>query len=152
MRREYPLAPVVGVGAVIVEHDRALLVKRRHAPLADAWSIPGGALELGETIRDALVREVREETGLSVEVADLLGIFDRIIRDAKGEILYHYILIDFLCRITGGECRARDDAKEIRWFTLDEITTLSLPEDTAEVLRLGFEKKRLKHDLPARPG
>jgi 8-oxo-dGTP diphosphatase len=140
MKREYPDAPLVGVGAIIVEKNRVVLVKRGHPPLAGEWSIPGGVLEVGETLRQAAAREALEETGLTIEPADLLGVFDRILRDADGRTLYHYVLIDFLCRRIGGELRAAGDADDARWFARDEVGELSLAEDTAEVIQLGFAK------------
>jgi len=140
MKREYPDFPLVGVGAIIIEDGRVLLVKRGHPPLAGEWSIPGGVLEVGETLREAAIREAREETCLRVEPADLLGVYDRVSRDDDGGTVYHYVLIDFLCRRVGGEARAADDADEVRWFTLEEAGELALPEDTAEVIRLGFQK------------
>jgi 8-oxo-dGTP diphosphatase len=142
MKREYPDSPLVGVGAVIVEDGRVLLVKRGHPPLAGEWSIPGGVLEIGETLREAAVREASEETCLTVEPSDLLGVYDRILRDDTGRTLYHYVLIDFLCRPIGGTALAADDADEVRWFAPDELQNLRLPEDTAEVVRLGLEKAK----------
>jgi mutator protein MutT len=140
MKREYPDAPLVGVGAIIIEQDRVVLVKRAHAPLAGAWSIPGGVLEVGETLRQAAVREALEETGLVVEVGELLGVYDRILRDADERTLYHYVLIDFLCRRIAGEPQSAGDAAEARWFTRAEVGDLSLAQDTADVIKLGFEK------------
>jgi 8-oxo-dGTP diphosphatase len=140
MKREYPDSPLVGVGAVIIEDGRVLLVKRGHPPLAGEWSIPGGVLELGETLREAAVREVREETCLTVETAELLGVYDRVLRDDDGHTLYHFVLVDFLCRRVGGKAQAADDADEVRWFTPAEARELPLAEDTAEVIRVGFEK------------
>jgi 8-oxo-dGTP diphosphatase len=140
MKREYPDQPLVGVGAVIVEAGRVVLVKRGHPPLAGEWSIPGGVLEVGETVREAAVREALEETGLTVEPADLLGVFDRVIFDETGRTKYHYVLIDFLCRRIAGEPQAAGDAAEARWFTKEELAKLSLAKDTAEVIRLGFER------------
>jgi 8-oxo-dGTP diphosphatase len=140
MKREYPDSPLVGVGAIIIEDDRVLLVKRGHPPLAGEWSIPGGVLEVGETLREAAVREALEETGLTVEPADLLGVYDRILRDADERTIYHYVLIDFLCRRVAGEPRPSGDAAEARWFAREEIEDLSLAKDTAEVIELGFEK------------
>ena len=140
MKREYPDSPLVGVGAIIIQDGRVLLVKRGHPPLAGEWSIPGGVLELGETVRAAAVREAREETCLTVEPAELLGVYDRVLRDDAGRTLYHFVLIDFLCRPVAGQAQAADDADEVRWFTPAEVEKLELAEDTAEVVRLGFQK------------
>jgi 8-oxo-dGTP diphosphatase len=140
MNREYPDRPFVGVGAIIVEDSRVLLVKRGHAPLAGEWSIPGGVLEVGETLREAAVREVLEETSLTVEPTALLGVYDRILRDADQRTLYHYVLIDFLCHCLSGEAQAAGDAAEVRWFGQEEIPSLALAKDTAEVIHLGLEK------------
>ena len=142
MKREYPDAPLVGVGAVIVEDGCVLLVKRGHPPLAGEWSIPGGVLELGETLREAAIREAREETSLTVETADLLGVYDRVLRDEAQRTRYHYVLVDFLCRRVSGEAQAAGDAAEVRWCTPTEASGLKLAEDTAEVIRLGFAKSQ----------
>ena len=140
MKREYPDTPFVGVGAVIIHDGRALLAKRGHPPQDGEWSIPGGLLEVGEPVRQAAAREAREETGLIVEPQELLGVFDRVVRDPAGKVRYHYVLIDFLCRQVGGELHAASDAAEVRWFTPAEVEALPLPKDTAEVIRLGFER------------
>jgi 8-oxo-dGTP diphosphatase len=140
MRREFPEIPLVGVGAIIIEESRVLLVKRAHPPLQAQWSIPGGVLEVGELVREAAVRETREETGLIVEPSDLLGVYDRILRTPEKRVQYHYVLIDFLCRRVGGELAAADDAAEVRWFTHDELPPLKLAEDTLDVIRKGFAK------------
>jgi len=140
MKREYPDVPLVGVGAIIVDRDRVVLVKRGHAPLQGEWSIPGGVLEVGETLRQAAVREVLEETGLRVEVDELLGVYDRILRDSDERTRYHYVLIDFLCRRIDGEPLGAGDAAKARWFTRDELAGLSLAPDTEDVIKLGFEK------------
>ena len=143
MKREFPEIPLVGVGAVIidktgVEQARVLLVKRARPPLQAQWSIPGGALEIGELVREAVVREAREETGLIVEPGELLGVYDRIVRDAQQRVQYHYVLIDFLCRRRGGELAAADDASEARWFTRQELPALNLVADTLDVIGRGF--------------
>jgi 8-oxo-dGTP diphosphatase len=140
IRREFPELPLVGVGAIIIEGDRVLLVKRAHPPIQGQWSIPGGVLEVGEMVREAAVREAREETGLVVEPGELLGVYDRILRDPEQRVQYHYVLIDFLCRPVGGELLAASDAAEVRWFGREELLSLQLAEDTLEVIGKGFEK------------
>ena len=140
MPREFPEFPLVGVGAVIIEQGRVLLVKRARPPLLAQWSIPGGALEVGELVREAVMREAREETGLIVEPGELLGVYDRVVRDAHERVQYHYVLIDFLCRRVGGELAAADDAAEVRRFTREELPGLRLAEDTLDVIRKGFAK------------
>jgi 8-oxo-dGTP diphosphatase len=139
LQREFPKFPLVGVGAIIIEGDRVVLVKRAHPPIQGHWSIPGGVLEVGEMVREAAIREAREETGLTVEPGELLGVYDRILRDPDHRVQYHYVLIDFLCRRRGGELRAASDAAEVRWFTREELATLNLAEDTLEVIQKGFE-------------
>src|SRR5579863_6845901 len=121
MKREYPEQPLVGVGAIIIENSRVLLVKRAHPPLQAQWSIPGGVLELGELVREAAIREAREETGLTVEPGELLGVYDRVLRDPEKRVQYHYVLVDFLCRAVGGELQAATDATEVRWFTREDL-------------------------------
>ena len=140
IRREFPELPLVGVGAIIIEGDRVLLVKRAHPPIQGQWSIPGGVLEVGEMVREAAVRESREETGLLVKPGELLGVYDRILRDPEQRVQYHYVLIDFLCRVVGGELLAASDAAEVRWFRREELPALRLAEDTLEVIGKGFEK------------
>src|ERR1035438_7074176 len=126
MKREFPEVPLVGVGAIIIEDSRVLLVKRAHPPLQAQWSIPGGVLEVGELVREAAIREAREETGLIVEPADLLGVYDRVLRDVEQRVQYHYVLIDFLCRRVGGELLAASDAVEVGWFTREQLPALKL--------------------------
>ncbi|HTW46880.1 MAG TPA: NUDIX hydrolase [Acidobacteriaceae bacterium] len=146
MRREYPDAPIAGVGAVIVVRDaargpRVLLIRRAQEPLKGEWSLPGGAVELGETLEEAVRREALEETGLAVEVVDTVKAFDRISRDAEGRVRYHYVLVDFLCRVTGGvDCEqaiaCATDALEARWAgpgELDGLTSL-----TVEVIQMAW--------------
>jgi len=139
MNREFPELPLVGVGAIIIEGNRVVLVKRAHPPIQGQWSIPGGVLEVGELVREAAIREAREETGLIVEPGELLGVYDRILRNEK-RVQYHYVLVDFLCRPVGGELQAASDAAEVRWFTREELPGLKLAEDTFEVIQKGFAK------------
>jgi 8-oxo-dGTP diphosphatase len=141
MKREFPEHPIIGVGAVIIKDGHVLLAKRAHPPIAGQWSIPGGALEVGELVREAAVREAREETGLIVEPGELLGVFDRVLRNPQQRVQYHYVLIDFLCRPIGGELCAASDAAEVRWFTREELPALNLADDTHEVILKGLEKR-----------
>jgi 8-oxo-dGTP diphosphatase len=138
MSREYPDNPLIGVGAVIVQNGRVLLIRRGHAPLLGEWSLPGGVLECGETLRQATIREAREETGLIVETADLLGVYERVIRSDDGRVRYHYVLIDFLCRRVEGDLQAGSDAADVRWFLSEELDALNLPRDTRDVIQKGF--------------
>ena len=140
MQREYPEKPLVGVGAIIIENSRVVLVKRSHPPLQGQWSIPGGVLEIGEMVRDAAIREAREETGLTVEPGELVGVFDRVLRDPNGRVQYHYVLVDFLCRRVSGELAAAGDAAAARWFTREELPAMNLAEDTLEVIDKGFAR------------
>jgi ADP-ribose pyrophosphatase YjhB (NUDIX family) len=140
MQREFPEVPLVGVGAIIIEDSRVLLVKRAHPPLQARWSIPGGVLEVGELVREAAIREAREETGLTVEPSDLLGVYDRILRNPAQRVQYHYVLIDFLCRRVAGDLTAASDAAEVRWFSREDLPALCLAEDTLDVIFKGFHK------------
>ena len=143
VKREYPDAPIAGVGAVIVAEDAArgpmvLLIRRAQEPLKGEWSLPGGAVELGETLEEAIRREVLEETGLVVEPVDIVQAFDRIARDPAGRVRYHYVLVDFLCRVTGGADMQRPvacatDALEGRWAGPDDLDGLT--PLTVEVIR-----------------
>jgi mutator protein MutT len=110
--RQYPERPIVGVGAVIVSAGKVLLVKRRYEPLAGRWSIPGGTLELGETLETGVAREMREETGLEIEIGPVIEVFDRIIFDADRRVRYHFVLVDYLCWPDGGELQAGSDVDE----------------------------------------
>ena len=140
MNREFPEHPLIGVGSIIIESDRVVIVKRAHPPIQGQWSIPGGVLEVGEMVREAAIREAREETGFIVEPGELLGVYDRILRDDQKRVQYHYVLVDFLCRPVGGQLQASTDAAEVRWFTREELPALKLAEDTFEVIGKGFEK------------
>jgi 8-oxo-dGTP diphosphatase len=139
MGREYPDTPLVGVGAVMLRDNRVLLIRRGQAPLLGEWSLPGGVLECGESLREATIREVREETGLAVETGEMLGVYERVIRNDDGRVRYHYVLIDFLCRVLGGDLAAGTDAAEVRWFEPEELEGLDLPHDTREVIAKGLK-------------
>ena len=138
MKRDYPEHPIIGVGAVIVRGERALLVRRATKPLKDEWSVPGGVLELGEKLRVGAAREALEETGLTVEVGQVLDVFDSIFPDADGRTQYHFVLIDFLCRPVAGEAKAGSDVSDVRWVSEDELANLKLRDSIADVVRKGL--------------
>jgi 8-oxo-dGTP diphosphatase len=138
MKRDYPERPIVGVGAVIVSGDHALLVRRATEPLKGEWSVPGGILELGEKLRDGTAREALEETALTVEVGEVLDVFDSIFTDNDERTQYHYVLIDFLCRPLAGEATAGSDVSEVRWVTEDELAGVGLRDSIAQVVRKGL--------------
>ncbi len=122
MRREYPDAPIIGVGAVVIDGNKVLLVRRGQEPLKGEWSLPGGALELGETLQQGVVREVLEETGLTVAPAGIVEVLDRITQDdSSGRVRYHYVLVDFLCHVAGGMLCGASDAEEARWVEREDL-------------------------------
>lgn len=132
--RRYPARPVVGVGALILEGGRVLLVERGKEPLRGFWSLPGGGVECGERLEDALVREVYEETNLRVKTGPIATVFERLMPDASGACEYHYVLIDFYCSITGGELRAGSDSSRAAWFDIASLPTLPMTTGTREVI------------------
>lgn len=134
MKREYPDRPIVGVGAVIIDQRRVLLVKRGSPPMVGQWTIPGGVVELGETLRSAAEREAREETGLTVEAGEVIEVIDRILPGEDGRTQYHYVLVDFLCRVREGEARAGSDAAEIAWAAKDELEAFKPEKIAVEVI------------------
>ena len=138
MKRDYPDRPMVGVGAVIVRDGRVLLVRRATEPLKDEWSVPGGALELGEKLRDGAAREAWEETGLRVEVGEVLDVFDSIFPDADGRAQYHYVLIDYLCRPAAGEPAPGSDVSQVKWVSEADLATLNLRPSIIQVVRKGL--------------
>jgi mutator protein MutT len=132
--KEFPAQPVVGVGAVILDGDRVLLVRRGQAPLRGEWSLPGGAVELGETLEAALKREVLEETGLDVRVGPPVDVFDRIHPAADRRIQFHYIVIDYLCTREGGRLVHGSDADEVCWADVDDLRPFRLTDKAHEVI------------------
>jgi ADP-ribose pyrophosphatase YjhB (NUDIX family) len=156
--REYPAAPVLGVGAVVLDGDRVLLVKRANPPLQGEWSLPGGVLELGETLAEACAREVLEETGLEVEVAGLVELLDRIVyentgyenagpvNDGGAKVRYHYVLADYYCRVKSGTLRAASDAESAQWVSFDQLDQCTPPvqEFTLAVVRKAKELRERK--------
>ena len=143
--RKYPDRPYVGIGAVIVREGRVVLVKRRFEPLAGQWSIPGGAIEAGETLEACITREMAEETGFLVQVGPVIEVLDRITRDDEGRILYHFVLIDYLCWPIGGELQAGSDVAEAVLAEPSELAQYELTEMATSVIERGLEMAR---DMP----
>lgn len=140
--RRYPRHPLLGVGALMFEGDRILMAQRGKQPLMGLWSLPGGLVETGEPLVDAVCREVREETGLQVTPLGVLEIFERIMRDAEGAPEYHYVLVDYICRITGGDLCAGDDVCGVEWVRRRDLKKLEITEGTLAVIEKGFRQRR----------
>jgi 8-oxo-dGTP diphosphatase len=148
--REYPDRPFCGVGAVILKGDQALLIRRGKPPRIGQWSIPGGIQHVGETWREAVHREVSEETGLTVEIAEILAVVDSITRDERGQVRFHYTLIDVLAQWRAGEPNAGSDAAEARWVPLSEVDAYGLWSETTRILRLAAERRQALGSTPRR--
>ena len=130
----------MGVGAVILHGDSVLLVKRAHEPMKGGWSLPGGTVELGETLEDAIRREIREETCLEVEVGPMVDVVDRIQYDPDGRVKYHHVLVDFVCRPRGGELRCASDAEDAAWAPLTDLAPYAVAEATVSVISKAVER------------
>ena len=141
-RREYPERPIVGVGAVIVRAGQVLIVRRRYEPLAGRWSLPGGTLELGETLEAGVAREMQEETGLDVEVGPVIEVFDRILLDDTRRVQYHFVLVDYLCWPIGGELRAGSDVDDARFVEPDGLEPFDLTAKARAVIDRALELAR----------
>jgi 8-oxo-dGTP diphosphatase len=139
--RRYPKRPLVGVGAIIFRRDRILMAQRGKEPLKGWWSLPGGALELGESLEAAVRREVLEETSLEVEPIKLFEVFERIMRDAAGVPEYHYVLIDYVCRVTGGALFPGDDVCAVDWVRRRDLPSLQITEGTLAVIERAFDRR-----------
>jgi 8-oxo-dGTP diphosphatase len=133
--RAYPPRPVVGVGAVVLDANRVLLIRRAHEPLKGQWSLPGGGVELGETLEQAVAREVQEETGLDVDVGPIVEVLDRIVRDADGRVEHHYVLVDFVCRPSGGILSSASDADAAEWVPVAALEDYGVADVTVAVIR-----------------
>jgi len=148
LQREFPDSPIVGVGAVVVDGERVLLVQRGHEPSKGKWSLPGGILELGESLAEGVAREVLEETGLVVEIIELVELLDRVHRGdgPSGErVRYHYVIADYLCRVVGGALQAASDADAVRWVERAEWNShsaLALDPITVRVIEAGWQRAR----------
>lgn len=134
-----PSAPVVGVAGVVIHAGRVLLIRRGKEPLYGRWVVPGGTVELGEPLEQALAREMREETGLEVEPVELLTVFDRIEREGT-RVVYHFVIVDYLCRYRSGEARAASDALDVAWAEASELDRYELPAKALEVVMQAFAR------------
>jgi 8-oxo-dGTP diphosphatase len=142
VRREYPERPLVGVGGVVIRDERALLIRRGSAPLEGEWSIPGGMLEIGETILEGVRRELLEETAIEVKVLDLIEVFERLTRDDTGKLKYHFVILDYLCEAVNGEARAGSDVTDVAWARESELNEYSLTPTATRVIQKAFEMAR----------
>jgi mutator protein MutT len=142
--REYPERPLVGVGGIVVARERVLLVRRAREPLRGKWSLPGGMVEVGETLAEAVRREIAEETGLTVRVGSIVKVLDRITRDEQKRVQFHYVLVDFLCRVEGGKLRAASDVSEARWVRREELAQYGLRPETLRIIEKGLEEAMAK--------
>ena len=133
--REYLSVPRVGVGAVVLDNGRVLLVCRGKPPLMGKWSLPGGMVELGETTREAIRREVAEECGLEIRVGEVAGILDRVVRDAEGRIRYHWVLVDYVAFLESGTLCAASDADEAQWVDVDDVERLDTTDGLMDMIR-----------------
>lgn len=142
MAREYPDRPVVGVGAVVVRGDRALIIKRGHEPRKGEWSLPGGLLELGESLTDAVRREIREETGLEVALGPVIETFDRVHHDEHGRIRYHFVIVDYVCWSDAGDAVPGSDAEAVAWARVDELDAYKVNPHARAVIVKGLGVSR----------
>jgi mutator protein MutT len=140
--RHYPDRPYIGIGAVVVDEGKVLIVKRKYEPLAGQWSIPGGAVELGETLEASVVREMLEETGLEIAVGPVIEVFDRITRDDEGAVRYHFVLVDYLCWPVGGELKAGSDVADARFVDPSTLQEYDLTVKATEVIMRALELDR----------
>ena len=146
--RPYPERPVVGVGAVVLDGPRVLLIKRGNPPLKGQWSLPGGGVEVGETLEQAIAREVLEETGLSIDVGPMVEVLDRISRDAEGRVEHHFVLVDFVCKPAGGILKSATDAEDAAWVPLADLARYEVAPVTISVIQKAASRGFLTGDRP----
>jgi 8-oxo-dGTP diphosphatase len=145
--REYPERPMVGVGGVVISNGRALLIRRGGPPLEGQWSIPGGMLEVGETLIEGVRRELGEETGIEVRVGELIEVFERINRDGGGKARYHFVVVDYLCEAIRGEARAGSDVTDVAWASPSELGKYSLTATATRVILKAFERAAQRREV-----
>jgi 8-oxo-dGTP diphosphatase len=141
-QREYPERPIVGVGGVVIHNERTLLIRRGRPPLEGEWSIPGGMLEIGETLLEGVKRELLEETAIEVKVVDLIEVFERLTRDEAGRLKYHFVILDYLCEAVRGEALAGSDVTDVAWARESELGGYSLTPTATRVIQKAFEMAR----------
>ena len=140
VKRLYPKQPIIGVGAVIIKDGKILLEKRKNEPGKGKWSIPGGLVELGESVEQTVIREVKEETGLDVEKPEHIDVVDNIIRDENGEVKYHFVIIDYFVKLKGGTLEAKSDAEELKWVPLNEVEKYDLTKTFREFFKRNYKR------------
>ena len=141
MSREYPDRPFVGVGVVVWRGDKVLLIQRGKAPRYGTWSLPGGRQKLGETVREAALREIKEETNLDVELTQLIDVVDSLTRDDDGQVRFHYTLVDFAAESRDGTAKAGSDAAGVRWVHPDDLDRYGLWDETVRIIRLSAARR-----------
>ena len=141
MKREYPYSPIPGVAAVVFQGDCVLLVKRGNEPSKGKWGLPGGGVELGEKVKDAIIREVKEETNLSIKPVRFITVLDSIERDEEEKIKYHYLLLEFLCEVESGELHPSSDVNDARFIPVEEIEHITINPWTADFIRRVAEEE-----------
>ena len=142
MTREYPDYPRVGVGAVILHEDKVLLVRRGQSPSFGKWSLPGGLVELGESTREAIAREIMEECGIGIRVVDVAGVLDRVVHDDAGRVRYHYVLVDYLAYPESLDVVAGSDAGDAQWFDIERVAELDTTQGLLDMIRRGEALRR----------
>ena len=145
LSRQYPKKPVIGVGAVILDGDKILLEQRKNEPSKGKWSVPGGLVELGESMEDAVIREVKEETGLNVYEPQLVDVVNYVSYGERGAVIYHYVIVDYLVTVMGGKPKAASDAAALKWVPFNELDQYDLTES----FRLFFDRNRPKLENPS---
>jgi len=149
MKREYPKQPIVGVGGIVIQGNQVLLIRRGSEPLKGEWSIPGGMLELGESLTDGVRREILEETGLRVRPLEALTVLDRIEKNGK-RVQYHYVIVDYVCRRTGGRLKSGGDVLDARWVNRVELPRYRITPKAASVIAAAFDWVEKQERRPVR--
>ncbi|MGB6482937.1 MAG: NUDIX hydrolase [Candidatus Acidiferrales bacterium] len=140
--REYPERPIIAVGGVVIHDSQVLLIRRGQPPLEGRWSIPGGILEIGETIAEGIERELKEETGIQVRVLDLIEIYENVLRDKENEPRYHFVILDYLCEFAEGTARPGGDVTEVVWTSEQQLGSLAVTGAAKRVIRKAFSAVR----------